>query len=91
MLISPSPPCSCVDIVVKVPELPPADDAYRWDLLRQLTAAPPPQEQWEVSAYTASICDAACAVLMLSQATARPNYCLLLLLGGCRWEATLTS
>lgn len=40
----------CLDIVVEVPQLPPADEPARRALLQQLTAAPPPQEQWEVGA-----------------------------------------
>lgn len=42
----------CVDIVVKVDELPPADAESRQALLRQLTAQPPPVEQWEVGGNT---------------------------------------
>ena len=38
----------CLDIVVAVDALPPADEASRRQLLAQLTAEPPPQEQWEV-------------------------------------------
>lgn len=38
----------CLDIVVEVPQLPPADEASRRELLRTLTASPPPQQQWEV-------------------------------------------
>ena len=42
----------CVDIVHNVPELPPADAESRRRLLQQLTAAPPPIEQWEVGGNT---------------------------------------
>ncbi len=40
----------CLDIVVEVPQLPPADEPSRRALLQQLTAQPPPQDQWEVGA-----------------------------------------
>ena len=40
----------CLDIVVEVPQLPPADEPARRALLQQLTAHPPPQNQWEVGA-----------------------------------------
>ncbi|KAL4422697.1 hypothetical protein ABPG75_008894 [Micractinium tetrahymenae] len=42
----------CVDIVVQVDELPPADTESRRALLQQLTAQPPPVEQWEVGGNT---------------------------------------
>lgn len=42
----------CLDIVVEVPQLPPADEPARRALLQQLTAQPPPQNQWEVGGNT---------------------------------------
>jgi hypothetical protein len=38
----------CVDVMVPVEELPPGDTEARRRLLQQLTAQPPPMEQWEV-------------------------------------------
>lgn len=38
----------CVDVMVPVEELPPNDAEARRRLLQQLTAQPPPEEQWEV-------------------------------------------
>ena len=46
----------CVDIMVPVEELPPPDAASRKQLLRQLTAQPPPVEQWEVGGVSALLC-----------------------------------
>lgn len=42
----------CVDIVVPMDELPPADTESRHALLQLLTAQPPPVEQWEVGGNT---------------------------------------
>ncbi|PSC73119.1 Ribokinase [Micractinium conductrix] len=42
----------CVDIVVEVEQLPPADADSRRALLQQLTAQPPPMEQWSVGGNT---------------------------------------
>ena len=42
----------CLDIVVSVPELPPSSDESRRQLLKALTAAPPPKTAWEVGGNT---------------------------------------
>lgn len=42
----------CVDIVVPVEELPPADTQARQQLLVQLTASPPSMDSWEVGGQT---------------------------------------
>ncbi|GAB4820018.1 hypothetical protein N2152v2_007064 [Parachlorella kessleri] len=42
----------CVDVVVQVPELPPAELAARRELLDTLTASPPPASSWEVGGMT---------------------------------------
>lgn len=38
----------CVDIVIPVQQLPPADPDARQALLQQLTADPPDQQHWEL-------------------------------------------
>lgn len=38
----------CVDIVIPVQQLPPADPEARQGLLQQLTAEPPDEQHWEL-------------------------------------------
>ena len=42
----------CLDIVVSVPELPSSSEDSRRQLLKTLTAAPPPKTAWEVGGNT---------------------------------------
>lgn len=83
----------CVDIVVQVDQLPPADEPSRRALLQQLTAQPPPVEQWEVGGCCLTIGTVLCALSMhtLLIADGPMHLALSIALVLRRWAATPTS